>query len=79
MAVLTYAALFAKALSEDLVGYMLEQGHERLFTGIFGHKRIVAWVLGNTAQYLLHTCPGPMMLCHVTSLLMPESRAKEAV
>jgi nucleotide-binding universal stress UspA family protein len=52
---------------EDLVGYMLEHGYDMLYAGAFGHKRIVEWVLGSTTQYLLRTCPGPLLLCHATT------------
>jgi nucleotide-binding universal stress UspA family protein len=52
---------------EDLVAYMMEHGHDMLFAGAFGHTRIVEWVLGSTTQYLLRTCPGPLLLCHATT------------
>jgi nucleotide-binding universal stress UspA family protein len=53
----------------DLVAYMMDHGHDLLFMGAFGRNRVAEWVLGSTTQYLLHTCPGPMMLCHATSAL----------
>lgn len=51
----------------DLVAYMIDHGHDLLFMGAFGRNRVAEWVLGSTTQYLLHTCPGPMMLCHASS------------
>lgn len=53
----------------DLVDYMLEHGHDLLFMGAFGRQRVAEWVLGSTTQYLLHTCPGPMVLYRATSAL----------
>jgi nucleotide-binding universal stress UspA family protein len=56
---------------EELLRYVLDHGHDLLFSGAFGHNRLVEWVLGSTTQYLLHTCPVPMVLCHATSLSHP--------
>jgi nucleotide-binding universal stress UspA family protein len=53
----------------DLVAYMIDHGHDLLFMGAFGRNRVAEWVVGSTTQYLLHTCPGPMLLCHATSAL----------
>jgi nucleotide-binding universal stress UspA family protein len=52
---------------EDLVAYMMEHGHDMLFAGAFGRTRIVEWVLGSTTQYLLRTCPSPLLLCRATA------------
>jgi nucleotide-binding universal stress UspA family protein len=49
---------------EDLARYIIDHGHDLLFMGAFGHQRVVEWVLGSTTQYLLRTCPGPLILCH---------------
>jgi nucleotide-binding universal stress UspA family protein len=54
---------------EDLVHYIREHGHDLLFMGAFGRKRMVEWVLGSTTQYLLRTCPGALVLCQA-----PENR-----
>jgi nucleotide-binding universal stress UspA family protein len=62
---------------EDLVSYMIAHGHDMLCAGAFGHKRIVEWVLGSTTQYLLRTCPGPLLLCHATSPSESASQARE--
>jgi nucleotide-binding universal stress UspA family protein len=49
---------------EDLVRYVEDHGHDLLFMGAFGHRRIVEWILGSTTQYLLRTSPVPLILCH---------------
>ena len=49
---------------EDLVQYMREHEHDVLFMGAFGRQRVAEWVLGSTTQYLLHACPGSLVLCH---------------
>ncbi len=49
---------------EDLVSYVREQGHDLLFMGSFGQRRMVEWLLGSTTQYLLRTSPIPLVLCH---------------
>jgi nucleotide-binding universal stress UspA family protein len=49
---------------EDLVRYVSEHGHDLLFMGAFGHRRIVEWLLGSTTQYLLRLSPVPLILCH---------------
>jgi len=49
---------------EDLMRYTREQGHDLLFMGAFGHRRIVEWLLGSTTQYALRTAPVPLVLCH---------------
>lgn len=49
---------------EDLMRYVREQGHDILFMGAFGHRRIVEWLLGSTTQYALRTSPVPLVLCH---------------
>jgi nucleotide-binding universal stress UspA family protein len=56
---------------EELLRYVRDQGHDLLFSGAFGHNRMVEWVLGSTTQYLLHTCPVPMILCHTPLLSHP--------
>jgi nucleotide-binding universal stress UspA family protein len=48
---------------DDLVQYMLDRGYDMLFMGAFGRRRLAEWVLGSTTQYLLRTCPGPLLLC----------------
>jgi nucleotide-binding universal stress UspA family protein len=48
---------------ENLVHYIRDRGHDVLFMGAFGRKRVVEWVLGSTTQYLLRTCPGTLVLC----------------
>jgi nucleotide-binding universal stress UspA family protein len=48
----------------DLVQYMYEHDHDVLFMGAYGRRRVAEWVLGSTTQYLLHTCPGSLVLCH---------------
>jgi nucleotide-binding universal stress UspA family protein len=50
---------------EDLVRYVEDHGHDLLFMGAFGHRRIVEWILGSTTQYLLRRSPVPLILCHV--------------
>jgi nucleotide-binding universal stress UspA family protein len=64
-------ALCSGTPHEELLRYVLDHGHDLLFSGAFGHNRMVEWVLGSTTQYLLHTCPVPMVLCHATSLSHP--------
>ncbi len=49
---------------EDLASYVREQGHDLLFMGSFGQRRIVEWLLGSTTQYFLRTSPIPLVLCH---------------
>jgi nucleotide-binding universal stress UspA family protein len=49
---------------EDLAHYMRDHGHDVLFMGAFGRRRVVEWALGSTTQYLLRTCPGALVLCH---------------
>ena len=49
---------------EDLIRYITEREYDLLFMGAFGHQRIVEWVLGSTTQYVLRTCPAPVVLCH---------------
>jgi nucleotide-binding universal stress UspA family protein len=49
---------------EDLVQYIRRHGHDGLFMGAFGHRRIVEWVMGSTTQYLLRASPGPIILSH---------------
>ena len=49
---------------EDLVQYMRAHDHDVLFMGAFGRRRVAEWVLGSTTQYLLHACPGALVLCH---------------
>lgn len=51
----------------DLLPYMAQHGHDALFIGAFGHHRVVEWILGSTTQYLLRTCPTPLILCHPTA------------
>jgi nucleotide-binding universal stress UspA family protein len=70
--------LYVGKVPEGLVEYMLAHGHDILFMGAFGHTRIVEWVLGSTTQYLLRTCPGLLMLCHVTSLPTSTPQTQEA-
>ncbi len=53
---------------EDLVQYIREKGHDLLFMGAFGNRRIVEWILGSTTQYLLRTSPVPLVLCHEQSV-----------
>jgi nucleotide-binding universal stress UspA family protein len=62
---------------EELLRYLRDHGHDLLFSGAFGHNRIVEWVLGSTTQYLLHTCPVPMVLCHTTPLSHPVVEPQE--
>jgi nucleotide-binding universal stress UspA family protein len=49
---------------EDLMQYVRDRGHDVLFMGAFGHRRIVEWLLGSTNQYALRTSPVPLVLCH---------------
>ena len=51
---------------EDLLQYMHDNGYDALFIGAFGHHRMVEWILGSTTQYLLRSCPDPLILCHKT-------------
>ena len=53
---------------EGLMQYVREQGHDVLFMGAFGHRRIVEWILGSTTQYALRTSPIPLILCHDDAL-----------
>lgn len=53
---------------EDLMQYVRERGHDVLFMGAFGHRRIVEWLLGSTTQYALRTSPIPLVLCHEDAL-----------
>ncbi len=48
---------------EDLLHYVHDQGHDLVFMGAFGHRRIVEWLLGSTTQYMLRTSPVPLVLC----------------
>ena len=56
--------LYVGNAHEDLVRYITEREYDLLFMGAFGHQRIVEWVLGSTTQYVLRTCPAPVVLCH---------------
>jgi nucleotide-binding universal stress UspA family protein len=44
--------------------YVRDRGHDVLFMGAFGHRRIVEWLLGSTTRYALRTSPVPLVLCH---------------
>jgi nucleotide-binding universal stress UspA family protein len=47
---------------ERIVQFILDQGHDLLFIGAYGHSRIIEMVLGSTTEYVLRNVPAPVFL-----------------
>jgi nucleotide-binding universal stress UspA family protein len=70
--------LYTGNAHEDLVRYVTAREFDLLFMGAFGRQRIVEWVLGSTTQYVLRTCPAPLVLCHAVSHAEPSTHEQES-
>lgn len=47
---------------QKIVEQLLNQRHDLLFIGAYGHRRIIEMVLGSTTEYVLRNAPCPVFL-----------------
>jgi len=47
---------------EKIIEQLIDQNHDLLFIGAYGHRRIIEMVLGSTTEYVLRNAPCPVFL-----------------
>jgi nucleotide-binding universal stress UspA family protein len=56
----TYEARPGEQVEEELLGMLEPGGHDLVFLGAHGHRRIVELVLGSTSQYVARRSTVPV-------------------